>query len=270
MKWLFRAVALSALVASPSDAAVVHEETSWINPADNTEVPAHVFYDAAKARSDGTLPAILFIHARRGIQEPDKKYIAEIAAGGFLVLAPDWQTGRFIEHWPVPHDPATERDVAIGLERLKTMARVRQNEHRILYGYSRGGYYAVRIASGALDPSHRDQVACLVTVAGHFQNPNAPEAAQVYGLMPELDRLTQPLLMMIGTEDTGLRVDNNARAFYSLVERGHRVELVLLPQARRAFDFREYVEGSTFTPSEKAAKRYAMGKAKEFMRGCLR
>jgi carboxymethylenebutenolidase len=265
------AAALSLLaLAAPATAAVVHEETSWINPADNTEVPAHVFYDPAHARADGTLPAVLFIHARRGLQDADKKYIAEIAAGGFLVLAPDWQTGRFIEHWPVPHDPATERDVALGLDRLKQMPRVRPSERRILYGYSRGGYYAVRIASGALDPAHPGQVACLVTVAGHFQNPNAPEAAQVYGLMPELDRLTQPILMIIGTEDTGLRVDNNARAFYSLVERGQRAELVLLPQARRAFDFREYVEGSTFTPAEKTAKRYSMGRARAFMMACVR
>jgi carboxymethylenebutenolidase len=255
--------------AATAAAEVRVETTSWTNPRDGTEIPAHVFYDAAQARADGTLPAVLFIHARRGLQEADRKYVAEIAAGGFFVLAPDWQSGRFIAPWPVPHDPATELDVALGLAHLKTQARVRPNERRVLYGYSRGGYYAVRIASGALDPAHRDDVACIVTVAGHFQNPNAPEAAQVYGLMPELDRLAAPILMIIGTEDISLRVDNNARAFYALINRGHPADLVLLPQARRAFDFREYLAESTYTPAERAAKRYAMARTAQFMRGCF-
>ncbi len=86
--------------------------------------------------------------------------------------------------------------------------------------------------------------------------------------MPELDRLAAPILMVIGTDDISLRVDNTARAFYSLVGRGARADLVLLPQARRAFDFREYVEGSTFTPAERAAKIYAMARIKQFLGGC--
>ncbi|HSV30132.1 MAG TPA: dienelactone hydrolase family protein, partial [Candidatus Omnitrophota bacterium] len=233
------AAALAVMMAVPAMAEVVTEKTGWKNPKDGTDVPAYVFYDPAKARPDGTHPAILFLHARRGIQEADKKYLAEIAAEGFLVLAPDWQTGRFIEAWPVPHDPATELDAALGLDQFKTMKRVRPNEKRALFGYSRGGYYAVRIAAGALDPRHKDQVACVVAIAGHFQDPNRPEADQVYRTMPELDTLSQPVMMVIGEDDTGARVDNNARAFYSLVDRGADVELVYLPKARRAFDFRD-------------------------------
>lgn len=262
------AVSFLVMLTAWARAEVRIDDVAWTNPHDRTIVPAHVFYDPGKVRSDGTLPAVLFIHARRGIQEADKKYIAEIASHGFLVLAPDWQNGRMTAPWPVEHDAATETDVALGLDQFRLLPRVREQEKRVLYGYSRGGYYAVRIASGALDAAHPAQVSCVVTVAGHFQNPNAPEPAQVYGLMPELDRLTQPILMIIGTEDTGLRVDNNARAFYALVERGHRADLILLPQARRAFDFREHIEGSTVTPSERTAKRYALSRAVRFMRDC--
>lgn len=263
------ALAMIVAALSPAAAETRVEETGWTNPKDQTQVPAYVFYDPTKARPDGTFPAVLFIHARRGLQEPDKKYVAEIAGHGFLVLAPDWQAGRFIDPWPVPHDPATELDVALGLGALKTIKGVRPGERRVLYGYSRGGYYAVRIATGVIDSAHPAEIACLVTVAGHFQNPNAPEATQVYGLMPELDRLARPILMVIGTDDLGLRVENNARAFYALIERGHPADLILLPQARRAFDFREYIDGSTVTPAEKAAKRYSMARTVAFMRRCL-
>jgi carboxymethylenebutenolidase len=257
------------LAAAPAQAGVVTETTGWTNPKDGTSVPAYVFYDPAKARKDGTHPAVLFLHARRGIQEPDKKYIAEIAAEGFLVLAPDWLNARFLEPWPVPHDPATELDAALGIDHFKTMKRVRAGEKRALFGYSRGGFYATRIATGALDPRHAKEVGCVVTIAGHFQDPNRPEADQVYRTMPELDALTQPLMMVIGENDMGARVDNNARAFYSLVDRGADVELVYLPKARRAFDFRDYVEGSTQTPEEKAAKKYAKAKWGAFLKRCL-
>jgi carboxymethylenebutenolidase len=264
----FLIVLVVLIGALPAAAQMRIEETAWTNPADGTEVPGLAFYDPTRARADGTLASVLFIHARRGIQPADRRYIAEIAAAGFLVLAPDWQTGRFIEPWPIPHDPATERDVALGLDALARHARARRGERRILYGYSRGGYYAVRIATGVIEPAHVAQVACIVTVAGHFQNPNAPEAAQLYGHMPEIDRLTQPILMIIGDQDFGLRIEQTARVFYRLVERGHGADLVFLPQARRAFDFREYLDDSTFTPSERAAKRYAMARAFAFMRGC--
>lgn len=268
-RWM--AAALAALLLAPAARAeVVMETTGWTNPKDGTQVPAFVFHDPARARKDGTYPVVVFLHARRGIQDPaDQKYVAEIAAQGFLVIAPDWQTGRFIDRWPVPHDYATELDAALALDHLKTMKRVRPHERRALFGYSRGGYYAMRIATGALDPKHADQVACVVTIAGHFQDPNRPEADQVYRTMPELDRLAQPLLMIIGEDDTGLRVDNNTRAFTSLVERGHDVEMVMLPKARRAFDFRDYVEGSTQTPEEKAAKKYSKGRWTAFLRRCL-
>lgn len=263
-------LAASAAIPSPARAQVVTETTGWTNPKDGTQVPAFVFYDPALARKDGTYPAVVFLHARRGIQDPaDQKYVAEIAAQGFLVIAPDWQTGRFIDRWPVAHDYATELDAALALDHLKTMKRVRPDEKRALYGYSRGGYYALRIATGALDPRHQAQVACVVAIAGHFQDPNKPEPDQVYRTMPELDRLTQPLLMIIGEDDTGLRMDNNSRAFTALVERGHDVELVMLPKARRAFDFREYVEGSTQTPEEKAGKKYAKTRWTAFLKRCL-
>lgn len=245
------------------------DETSWANPQDGTEIPGYVFHDPAQARADGTLPAVLFIHARRGIQDADKKYIAEIASHGFLILAPDWQTGRFIAPMPIAHDPSTEFDVAAGFDHLRTLPRVRPDEKRVLYGYSRGGFYAVKIAAGTFDPAHRDQVACLVTISGHFQDPNAPEPAQVYGYMRELDRLTQPILMIVGGAEAGLRIENNTRAFHSLVDRGHPVEFILLPQARRTFDFREYLESSTFTPAERSSKRYSMARVVDYMRGCF-
>ena len=255
--------------ALPAAAEVVTEELSWPNPKDGTVVPGTLFYDAALARADGTHPAVLFIHARRGLQPADRKYVAEIAAQGFLVLAPDWQGGRFIEPWPLDHDYATELDVALGLDMLKTLKRARPAEKRALYAYSRGGYYATRIAAGAVEARYKAEVGCIVTIAGHFQDPNKSEPYQVYRYMPEVDQLEVPILMVIGGDDTEVRLNNNARAYYALAAAGKPAELRGLPMARRAIDFREYVDGSTRTPEEIVAKKIARQRSGEFMKRCL-
>lgn len=254
--------------AAPARAEVKSRDIVWTNPKDGTEINAVLFHDPGLARADGTLPAVLYIHARRGLQVPDQTYVAEIAALGYVVLAPDWQTGRDISPWPLEHDPRTELDVALGLDVLETLPQARRGEKRILYGYSRGGYYAVRIATGAVRPEDAGRIACIVTVAGHFQDPNKPEPYQAFQFMPELDRLRVPLLMVVGLADTGTRLDNTARAFYGLVEHGADVELVMLPGARRAFDFREHIPGSTVTANERLAKTYSRGRIAAFMRRC--
>jgi carboxymethylenebutenolidase len=268
--WIVVSGLVAAVMAGTSVRAEVKiEDLVWTNPKDATEVPATLFHDPRLARADGTFPAILFISSRRGLQVPDITYAAEIAALGYLVLAPDWQTGRDIGPWPLEHNPRTELDVALGLDKLEALSIVRPDEKRILYGYSRGGYYAVRIATGAVRPADATRVACIVTVSGHFQDPNKPEPYQAFQYMPELDRLTAPLLMVIGLADSGTRLDNTERAFYGLVERGANVELVMLPGARRAFDFREHIPQSTVTANERLAKTYARGRIASFMRGCL-
>lgn len=265
----FAALLLALVAALPAAAEVMTEELTWTNPKDGTVVPGSLFYDPALARPDGTHPAVLFIHARRGLQPADRKYVAEIAAQGFLVLAPDWQGGRFIEPWPLEHDYATELDVALGLDVLKTHKRARADEKRALYGYSRGGYYATRIAAGAVDARYKAEVGCIVTIAGHFQDPNKSEPYQVYRYMPEVDQLDVPVLLVIGGDDTEVRVTNNARAYYALADAGKPAELLVLPMARRAFDFREYVDGSTQTPEEKIAKKITRRRSGDFMKRCL-
>ncbi|MGQ0662855.1 MAG: alpha/beta hydrolase family protein [Pseudomonadota bacterium] len=262
-------VAAVVAAAAPALAQVRAEDIGWTNPKDGTEVPAALFYDPGLARPDGTYPAVLFVHGRRGMQVPENTYAAEVAALGFLVLAPDWQTGRNINPWPLEHDERTELDVALGLDALDALARARPGEKRILYGYSRGGYYAARVATDAVRAGDAPRVACIVAVAGHFQNPNKPEPFQAFQYMPELDRLAVPLLMVVGLGDTGTRLDNTERAFYGLVARGADVELVMLPAARRAFDLREHIPGSTVTENERLAKAYSRARIAAFMRGCL-
>lgn len=202
----------------------------------------------------GPFPPLLYVHARRGYEEEDRTHARELARDGFLVAAPDWQSGRLIDRWPVPHDPATEGDVEAALDALLQRADACKGPVGIV-GISRGPYYALRLAA----KRPRD-VAAIVSYYGHFQNPNAAEPLQIYSIAPEVQQISAPVLMLIGEQDFEVRRLSNARAFYALWERGVPVELQMYPMARRAFDFRRDA-----SPEEKIATRHARQRAREWL-----
>jgi carboxymethylenebutenolidase len=241
-------VLLLALAAAHASAEVRVERASV--KAGSVEVPVEVAIPAGK----GPFPPVLYVHARRGFEDPDRAHIRELAGQGFLVVAPDWQSGRFLERWPKPHDPGTEGDVEAALDLLLARPEACKGPAGIV-GYSRGGYYAIRLAA-----KRPKDVAAIAAYAGHMQDPNAGEPDQLFSVAPEVLRLTAPTLFLVGDQDFELRRINIGRAFYALYERGVPAELQTYPMARRAFDFR-----ADATPEEKIAARHA----RERVRGWL-
>ena len=124
-----------------------------------------------------------------------------------------------------------------------------------IVGYSRGPYYAIRLAA-----KRPKDVAAIVSYYGHMQNPNAPEPDQVFRVASEVQTLTTPMLMLIGDQDFELRRMSAGRAFYALYERGIPVEMQMYPMARRAFDFR-----ADKTPEEKIATRHARERSRDWL-----
>jgi carboxymethylenebutenolidase len=216
----------------------------------DVEVPADIALPAGK----GPFPPVLFIHAKRGIDEYERKHITELAGQGFLVVMPDWQSGRMIERWPSEHNPDTELDVEAAMDFLMKHPSACKIPVGIV-GQSRGPYYAIRLAA-----KRGQDIAAIVSYYGHMQNPNAPEPDQLFRVAPEVMQITTPMLMMIGEQDFELRRMSVGRAFYSLYERGVPVELQYYPLSRRAFDFRPD-QG----PEEQIATRHARKKAKDWL-----
>ena len=221
-----------------------------IKASDGSEVPVEIATPAGK----GPFPPVLFIHAKRGYEGDERAHVRELAAQGFLVVAPDWQSGRFIERWPSAHNPETEMDVEAGLDYLKTLPNACKGKVGIV-GVSRGPYYAIRLAA-----KRGPDIAAIVSYYGHMQNPNAPEPEQLFSIAPEIMQIATPVLFLIGDADFELRRMNGGRAFYALLERGVPVEWQEYPMARRAFDFRP-----DQTPEEKIATRHAREQAKNWL-----
>jgi carboxymethylenebutenolidase len=249
MKLLARTL-LPLLLTGATHAATIEQATIKIGDAGNVEVPLHIAVPAGK----GPFPPLLFIHAKRGIDENEQKHILELADQGFLVVMPDWQAGRMIERWPSEHDPATEGDVEAALDFLLKHPRACRMPAGIV-GQSRGPYYAIRLAA----KRGRD-IAAIASYYGHMQNPNAPEPDQLFRVAPEVMQITTPVLFLIGEQDFELRRMSTGRAFYALWERGVPVELQGYPLARRAFDFRP-----DQTPEEKVATRHARQRVKDWL-----
>ena len=243
-------LALCVLGIAPLCAVAVVLSKATIKAADGSEVPIEVATPAGK----GPFPPLLFIHAKRGYEGDERAHVRELAEQGFLVVAPDWQSGRFIERWPSVHNPDTELDVEAGLDHLRALPNACRQAAGIV-GVSRGPYYAIRLAA-----KRGQDIAAIVSYYGHMQNPNAPESEQLFSIAPEIAKLTTPMLFLIGDADFELRRMSGGRAFYALWERGVPVEWQQYPMARRAFDFR-----SDQSPEEKIATRHARARAKDWL-----
>jgi len=208
-------------------------ETTWASyQSGDVEVSALV----ARPEGTGKYPAVLFLHGRRGLDELVQRLARRIAARGFVVLAPDVFEARFIEIFPMEHDPATEGDVNAGVDFLLAQPDVAGSQI-CLVSHTRGGYYTLRVAVeyGRQD----DAVACYVSFYPHWQDPNAVEPMQVYRYHGDLDRLTIPTLIFIGEYEQYQRRRSIETAVEFMKAAGRDVRLIIYPGVGRGFDFRD-------------------------------
>ena len=97
----------NGILPTPKNFQVVEETVSYLNPIDDTDVPAIIY----RPKKEGKYPAVLFQHGRRGLDELAQRLARRMAARGFVVLAPNVFAARFIDRWPIEHMEETEGDV---------------------------------------------------------------------------------------------------------------------------------------------------------------
>lgn len=249
--WLVAVLsALVALGVAPATHAAEVEVRSIEYRSGDVDVPATVF----RPKTGGPHPGVLFVHGRSGWHDRLRAHAERLAGHGFVVLAPDYHTGRFIPENPVAHDPATEGDVDRGVDAVLALPALRGRRVGVV-GISRGGYHA------ALLGIRRSEVAAIVGYYPHLVSPNAPEPDQVYRYMPEVEQWRTPALLMVGDRDHQLRRELVVRVGERLRQRGIDVELVVYPGAQRAFDFRRHDR----TIGDDLARDDALARAARFL-----
>ncbi len=207
-------------------------ETRWVEyPNGDVSVPALIAYPA-----DGKkYPAVLYQHGRRGLDELIQAQVRRLAARGFVVLAPDVFSGRFIETLPIEHDYLVETDAAAGVDVLLALDNV-STKQACLASQTRGGYIALKAAT--THGQQQKSIACYVAWYPHMQDPNAPEPMQVYRYASEVDQLSIPTLVFIGDQEQYQRRRSIETAIQSMQAAGKQAQLVIYPGVGRGFDFR--------------------------------
>lgn len=219
------------LLPVPVNHEVVRRELSYVNPEDGTEVPATLYRPAG----EGRYPGVLFQHGRRGLDQWVERLAVRLAARGFVVLAPEVYEARFVEPFPLEHDPAMEGDVNAGVDFLLAQPDVSTSKI-CLVSHTRGGYYTLRVA---VDRGRQDDaVACYVSFYPHWQDPNAPEPEQVYRYHPDVDALEIPTLVFIGEFEQYQRRRSIETGVAFMKRAGRDVRLIVYPGVGRGFDFR--------------------------------
>lgn len=244
-------------IAEPSNYPVT---TRWIEYTNgDTAVPAMI----ARPADDKAYPAVLYQHGRRGLDEFIQAQVKKLAARGFVVLAPDVFSGRFIEKLPIEHDYATETDTAAAVDILLALPDV-STDQACLASQTRGGYIALKAAT-----THKRQengIACYVAWYPHVQDPNAPEPMQVYRYAAEVDQLNIPVLIFIGDQEQYQRRRSIETAVQSLRDAGKDARLVVYPGVGRGFDFRP---AAVRTLADDMAAQHALMEATRFIRAKL-
>jgi len=215
----------------PTNYQVIERQTSYLNPSDDTEVPAIVY----RPKKPGTYPAVLFQHGRRGLDELVQRLPRRLAARGFVVLAPNVYDARFIDKLPIEHLPETEGDVNAGIDHLLALPDVSTSK-ACLYSHTRGGFYTLKAA--VKFKRQEKHIACYVSFYPHWVNPNKPEPVQVYRYDSDIDKLMLPTLVFIGEYDQYQRRRSIETAVKSMKEAGRDVRLIIYPGVGRGFDFR--------------------------------
>ncbi len=216
-------------IEQPTNYDVVMTEITY--KSGDSDIPAYVF----RPKKPGKYLPVLFQHGRRGLDDLTLLVPRRLAARGFVVLAPDIWSGRFINPYPFNHDYEVEKDVARGIDTLLKLPNIIGNK-ACTVAHTRGGYMTLK----ALVTYKRQikKVSCYVAYYPHWQDPNESEPLQVYQYAPEIEDLKVPALIFFGEHEQYQRFRPILAGVETLKEKGRKPQLIIYPGVGRGFDFR--------------------------------
>jgi carboxymethylenebutenolidase len=200
------------------------------------------------------------MHGRRGLDDLIQLQVKRLAARGFVVLAPDVYRAHFIAPMPIEHDYRLEEDADRGIDALLRLPDL-ASRRICLASHTRGGYFTLKMAVRL--KRQEKQVACYVSWYPHWQDPNAPEALQVYSYAKEANELKIPTLVFVGEQEQYQRRRGIEEAAKNMERLGRPVRLVLYPGVGRGFDFRP-ADVRTF--ADDLASKDSLARAADFIR----
>lgn len=234
--------------------AVETHSTSYRNG--DVEVPVVVL----RPKGSGRYPGVLFVHGRRGFDELVELHARRLAARGFVVYAPDLFIGRLIPKMPIEHDYALEDDLDRAVDAMRKLPDIRGSKI-CTYSHTRGGYFTLKLA--VTKQRQKKDIACYVSYYPHWQDPNAPEALQVYSYAPEIEQFEIPAMVFVGEEEQYQRKRAIESSVAALRMKNRPITYIVYPGVGRGFDFRP---PNVRTFADDLASKDALQRAAAFMR----
>ncbi len=226
----------------PADAADAEDRPLAGYPlAGPIALPSSVAKDAPAVGADTAWPLLVYSHGYQGINLAATDLMEALASHGFVVMSPE-HTGNAQASPTDSFDEAAEKrvpDVSFLLDRIIARSRdpadrfyQRIDESRIgVLGHSFGGMTAIGTAAGwaeaAADPRVRAIAPMSAVIDGDLQS-DEREGPNAGFTEAQLFSITIPVMLMGGTEDINVPVENNAIAFEQIVNapRVHRVDII--------------------------------------------
>jgi carboxymethylenebutenolidase len=208
---------------------VTEERASY--PSGDVDVPVSILRPVGARRP----PVAVYLHGRRGLDDLVRLAAKRLAARGIVIVAPDLFTGRFIEPFPVAHDPVLEDDAARAIDFALALPDARGQSRACVVSATRGGYYALQ---ALVAKQRQPRVACYLSYYPHWQDPNAGEAAQVYQFAPAVQELTVPVLVFLGEYEQYQRARSIVAGIEALQAKRRDARAIVYPGVGRGFDFR--------------------------------
>lgn len=197
----------------------------------DVEVPVEIH----APRGAGGFPVVVFLHGRRGIDPLTRLVPLRLAARGFTVVAPNLYSGRFVDPFPIRHDPALEEDAARAIDFALALPEARGQAKACIVSHTRGGYYALK---ALVTGGRQVKAACYLSYYPHWQHPEAPEPMQVYQFAPEVESLQVPVLVFLGEHEQYQRARSILAGIEALQKRKRDARVIVYPGVGRGFDFR--------------------------------
>jgi carboxymethylenebutenolidase len=219
----------SGKLDTPKNYEVVMERVEYQNG--DVDVPAYLF----RPKKPGKYLPVYFQHGRAGLDDTTLLVPRRLATRGFVVLAPDVWSARFIEKLPIEHDYGTETDVARGIEFLLEQKNIKGNKTCVV-SHTRGGYMTLKAL--VTYKKQEKEVACYVSYYPHWQDPNAPEPKQAYRYAPEINELKVPVMIFVGEHEQYQRARSMREGIRALDSLDRKPILIVYPGVGRGFDFR--------------------------------
>jgi len=214
---------------TPQNYEVTMEKVEYTSG--DIDVPAYLF----RPKKPGKYLPVYFQHGRAGLDDITLLVPRRLAARGFVVLAPDIWSGRFIEKLPISHDYETEKDVARGIEFLLKQKNIKGDKTCVV-SHTRGGYMTLKAL--VTYKKQDKEVVCYVSSYPHWQDPNAPEPEQVYRYAPEINDLKVPVMVFVGEHEQYQRARSIREGIKALDAKGRKPVFIVYPGVGRGFDFR--------------------------------